>query len=113
MTLPHICAIAAIRAYRLVLLALALLTVLFFPQSLPAVEEQQEAAEENGLRTKKESVQVHIEGKLSEAQSTNIRNYLSFSKLDPALPLNEGMFAYYLEKAKKEAATALRSINFI
>ena len=112
MTLPHICAIAAIRAYRLVLLALALLTVLFFPQSLPAVEEQQEAAEENGLRTKKESVQVHIEGKLSEAQSTNIRNYLSFSKLDPALPLNEGMFAYYLEKAKKEAATALEPFGY-
>ncbi|MDO5674269.1 MAG: autotransporter assembly complex family protein [bacterium] len=86
--------------------------MLFLPQFLFAEEEQPEAAAENATRTKKESVQVHIEGKLSEAQSTNIRNYLSFSKLDPELPLSEGMFAYYLEKAKKEAATALEPFGY-
>lgn len=86
--------------------------MLFLPQFLFAEEEQPEAAAENATRTKKESVQVHVEGKLSEAQSTNIRNYLSFSKLDPELPLSEGMFAYYLEKAKKEAATALEPFGY-
>ena len=95
------------------LLLAAALPALLLPHKVIAAEEQSKAAEtESATRAKTESVQVHIEGKLSEAEHINIRNYLSFSKLDPELPLSDGMFAYYLEKAKKEAATALEPFGY-
>ncbi len=115
MSLLPCCAIASFRACRCAFLSAAL-AAFFLPSFLYAAQDQPEAAEKSAAgsatRTKKESVQVNLEGKLSAAQSTNIRNYLSFSKLDPAIPLSEGMFAYYLEKAKKEAATALEPFGY-
>ncbi len=85
---------------------------LFVPQTLAADDESVTQTEATALQTRKESVQIHIEGLLSEAQRTNIRNFLSFNKLAPDLPLNEGMFAYYLDKAKKEATTALEPFGY-
>ena len=49
---------------------------------------------------------------MNDAERANIRNFLSLSKLDPNEPPGEGMFAYYLEKAKKEAATALEPFGY-
>ena len=95
-------------------MAASCLGILSLPQTALAAEDEAGPAENTTAtsRTKKEAVQVHIEGKLSEAELTNIRNFLSFSKLDPDIQLSEGMFAYYLEKAKKEAATALEPFGY-
>lgn len=91
--------------------SLLLSAVLFVP-ALCLAQERTTQAETAGAQVKKESVQLRIEGKINEAQQTNIRNFLSFSKLDPELPLSETMFAYYLDKVKKEASTALEPFGY-
>ena len=95
-----------------VLLSGLLLPAILFAPALCMAEKGATSAEAADARVKKESVQLLIEGKLNEAQQTNIRNFLSFSKLDPELPLSEAMFAYYLDKAKKEASTALEPFGY-
>lgn len=78
----------------------------------PAVAAEAGTAETSTPAKRQASAQLRIEGKLSEAERTNIRNLLSLGKLDPALPLNRDMFDHYLDKARQETATALEPFGY-
>ncbi len=98
---------------RLALPALvAALALALLPVSLAAAEEETDLQALSAPAKKQAAGQLHIEGKLSEAERTNIRNFLTFSKLDPGLPLSEDMFDHYLDKAREEAATALEPFGY-
>ena len=71
-------------------------------KSSPAEQGVEKEKQKNGL-----SVQISVEGNLSEAEKTNILNFLTLSRLSPNEPLTDAMFAYYFKQAEAEAATAL------
>lgn len=58
------------------------------------------------------AVMVRIEGRLSDAERSNVRNFLSLSRLAPETEPSEGMFAYYLDRADREAAQALEPFGY-
>ncbi len=82
------------------------------PVPLAAAEEKTDTQAASATAKKQADGQLRIEGKLNEAERTNIRNFLSLSKLDPALPLSRDMFDHYLDKAQEEAATALEPFGY-
>ena len=76
-------------------------------------DKKDEKADKKKDKKKKPAIEVKVEGKkLKAVERTNVKNFLSLSKLRPEVEPSADMFAYYLGKVEKEAATALEPFGY-